>query len=61
MAVLQAMSEAAGSTERNEASIIETVRTRTSGPAFKQLTFNWKAQDKYNELLKFDVEVKIYS
>ena len=31
---------------------------RMSGPSVKQLTFDWKAQDKYSELSKIEVEVE---
>ena len=31
--------------------------SRSSGPALKQPTFNWKAQDKYDELKNFKMDV----
>ena len=30
----------------------------TSEPSMKQPTFDWKAKDKYNELLNFEMVVK---
>ena len=32
--------------------------TRSWGPALKQVTFNWKAHNKYNKILNFETEVK---
>ena len=54
-ATAEAMSEAAGHTERNSAAVTAPrVNTTSSGPAMKQCTFNWKAEDKYNNLLNFE-------
>ena len=30
----------------------------SSGPAQRQPTFDWKAKDKYQELVNFETEVK---
>ena len=52
---IQAMSEAAGPTNGNNAlATTAGLRTRSSRPALEQLTYNWKAHDKYNELLNFE-------
>ena len=56
---VQAMSEATGHTERNNAAVTALgMSTRCSVPSLKQMTFNWKAQGKYNELLHFEMKVK---
>ena len=31
---------------------------RASGPALKKLTFEWKAQDKYNELCSIKITIR---
>ena len=31
---------------------------RVPGPTLRQLIFNWKAQDKYNEFYNFKIEVR---
>ena len=56
---VQAMSEAAGPAERNETPIAEGMSARTSQPSVKQLSFNWKAKDKYNKLLNYEMEEKM--
>ena len=35
----------------------ENSGTKVSGPILKQLIFNWKAEDKYEELQNFKLEV----
>ena len=59
MVAIQTMSEAADSTERNSVPVSTlSMSTSHSGPALKQLTFNLKAQDKYNKLLNFEIKLK---
>ena len=36
---------------------IQNVGPRLGGPPMKQLTFNWEAEDKYNELKNLRLEV----
>ena len=58
-AASQAMTEAAGLSERtNGATGPACMRTRTSKPSLKQTIFYWKAQDKYDELLNLEMKVK---
>ena len=56
------MSKVAGPTERNNAAMAAwSMSARSSGLALKQPTVNWKAQDKYGELLlSFENESKEY-
>ena len=35
------------------------VASKASGPALRQPTFGWIAQDKYNKLTNFTIEVRI--
>ena len=61
-AAAQVFTEAAGPTKRDDRTpLTESISTLTSGPALKQMTFNWKAQDNYDKLLSFEMEVKMYS
>ena len=57
--LVQIMSEAAGP-ERNNGATAASISSRTNGPSWKQPAFNWKAKDKNNELLNFEIEVKIF-
>ena len=52
-AAVQGMTEAEGG-----AAVTTSTSTRICGPPCSQTTFNWKAQEKYNELLNFEMEVK---
>ena len=53
---VQAMSEAVSPTKRTNAAVAAPImRSRNSGPAMKQSTLSWKAQDKYGELLNFEM------
>ena len=57
---MQAISEAEGPTQRNNATVTTpSMSTRSSRPVVKQVTFDWKCQDQYNELLNFEMDVKI--
>ena len=56
--VVQAVSEAAGPERTNGAANAACMSARTSGPALKQPTFNWNAQEKCNKLLNFEMEVQ---
>ena len=38
---------------------MEVHRQRHDRPALKQAAFNWNAQDKYVELLNFDMDIII--
>ena len=57
-AVVQTMSQAAGHKRNYEAAAAASMSARTNGPSLKHPIFNWKAQDKYNELLSFEMEIK---
>ena len=39
--------------------VVPSTSMRGSGPALKQPTFNWKAQDKYNKVLDFEMRVNV--
>ena len=52
------MSEAADPAESNWVPVAEDISTTTSGPALKQPTFNWEVQEKCNELLNFEMQIK---
>ena len=61
-AAVQAMSKVVGPAEgTNGKAIAASMIIRASEPSLKQPTFNRKAQDKYNKLLNFEIEVKIFS
>ena len=60
-AAVQAMSEAEGPTKRNNTTVtVPSANNGCSRPDLKQPTFKQKVQDKYNELLNFEMEVKEY-
>ena len=62
MAAVQDMSEAVGPTERNNVAVTtQSVSTRSGGPTFKQPIYSRKVQDKYNDLLYFEMQVKTHS
>ena len=50
--VIMAVRETEGPTKSRRA--MQAV-PRAGGPKIRQLTFNWKAQDKYNELNNFKI------
>ena len=56
-AMAQTMSEAAGPNERNGHLSQKTWRPEQVDQLLKQQALNWKAHNKYNELLNFEVEV----
>ena len=59
-AAVQTMWEAGDPNKGNSIEITTaSTSTRGSRPALK-LTFNWMAKEKYNELLHFEMEVKVY-
>ena len=60
--VFQAMTEKSCPTERrNGAGVATNMSARTSGPSMREPTFKWKVTDKYDELLNFEMKVKIFS
>ena len=64
---VSAMSEAAGPTKRNYGSChtkcehFVSIVSKYSQQTQKQPILNWKAQDKNNDLLNFEMVVKTYS
>ena len=50
----QAMLEVADPLKGNN-SATSNMSTRNSGPALKQLFFNWKVQGKYNDLFELEI------
>ena len=60
-AVVQTMSEAAGPKRNKAVAMTASMSAGTSGSSLKQPTFNWKDKNEYNELLNFEMEVKIFS
>ena len=62
-AVVLAVTEAVSPTKRSDGTAVAksmSVRTTVSGLSLRGPIFNWKSQDKYNELLNFKLEVKTY-
>ena len=55
-------SEAEVPAKNNNAAVATPgMSTRSNGLALKLPTFNWMAQDTYDKLMNFEMEVKIYS
>ena len=59
--VILAMTEVTESrtaeTSSGHAMATEQPRSRTGGPSFRQLTFNWTAKNKYTDLKQFELKV----